>query len=49
MGKGLFSTAEVLAQVEAALARSKRLGSEAQRVVRQAMAYIHEHYMEPLS
>ena len=49
MGKGLFSTTEVLAQVEAALVRSKRLGSEAQRVVRQAMAYIHEHYMEPVS
>ena len=49
MGKGLFSAAEVLAQVEAALVRSKRLGSEAQRVVRQAMAYIHEHYMEPVS
>jgi len=49
MGKGLFSTTEVLAQVEAALVRSKRLGSEAQRVVRQAMAYIHERYMEPIS
>jgi AraC-like DNA-binding protein len=49
MSKGLFSAAEVLAQVEAALVRSKRLGSEAQRVVRQVMAYIHEHYMEPIS
>jgi AraC-like DNA-binding protein/response regulator of citrate/malate metabolism len=49
LGKGLFSGAEVLAQVEAALRRSKRLGNEAQRVVRQAMAYIHEHYAEPLS
>ena len=49
MGKGLFTTAEVLAQVEAALLRSKRLGSATQRVMRQAMAYIHEHYMEPVS
>ncbi len=49
LGKGLFTTAEVLAQVETALSRSKRLGSEAQRVVRQAMAYIHEHYAEPIS
>jgi signal transduction histidine kinase/DNA-binding LacI/PurR family transcriptional regulator/AraC-like DNA-binding protein len=49
LGKGLFTTAEVLAQVETALGRSKRLGSEAQRVVRQAMAYIHEHYAEPIS
>lgn len=49
MGKGLFSKSEVLAQVEAALVRSKRLGSEAQQVVRQAMAYIHERYMVPIS
>jgi AraC-like DNA-binding protein/response regulator of citrate/malate metabolism len=49
LGKGLFSAAEVLAQVEAALARSKRLGSEAQRVARQVMAYIHAHYPEPIT
>ena len=49
MGKGLFTTAEVLAQVEAVLLRSKRLGSATQRAMRQAMAYIHEHYMEPVS
>jgi signal transduction histidine kinase/DNA-binding LacI/PurR family transcriptional regulator/CheY-like chemotaxis protein len=49
LGKGLFTRAEVLAQVETALTHSKRLGAEAQRVVRQAMAYIHEHYAEPLS
>jgi len=49
LGKGLFSAEEVLAQVEAALDRSKRLGSEAQRVVRRAMAYIHEHFAEDIS
>jgi signal transduction histidine kinase/AraC-like DNA-binding protein/DNA-binding LytR/AlgR family response regulator len=49
LGKGLFSSDEVLAQVEATLARNKRLGSEAQRAVRQVMAYIHEHYAEPLT
>jgi signal transduction histidine kinase/AraC-like DNA-binding protein len=49
LGKELFSQAEVLAQVEAALAHSKRLGSETQRLVRQAMAYIHEHYAESIS
>jgi signal transduction histidine kinase/AraC-like DNA-binding protein/ABC-type sugar transport system substrate-binding protein len=49
LGKGLFTRDEVLTQVETALARSKRLGAEAQRVVRQAMAYIHEHYAEPVS
>ncbi len=47
--KELFSEAEVLTQVEAALAHSKRLGSEAQRVARLAMAYIHEHYAEAIS
>jgi DNA-binding response OmpR family regulator len=35
--KGLFSAAEVLAQVEATLARSKHLGTETQRTVRQAI------------
>jgi YesN/AraC family two-component response regulator len=49
LGKGLFGVEEVLAQVEAALNHSKRLGSRASRVVRQAMAYIHEHYDEPIS
>lgn len=49
LGKGLFTGAEVAAQITAALQRSRRLGSEAQRVVRQAMAYVHEHYAEPFS
>jgi CheY-like chemotaxis protein len=49
LGKELFTPAEVLAQVEAALTRSKRLGSEPQRLGRLAMAYIHEHYTEPIS
>jgi signal transduction histidine kinase/DNA-binding LacI/PurR family transcriptional regulator/DNA-binding response OmpR family regulator len=49
LGKGLFSAEEVLAQVESALARTKQLGSEAKRFVRQAVAYIHEHYAEPTS
>ena len=49
LSKGLFSGPEVLAQVTDALRRNRRLGSEAQRVVRQAMAYIHEHYAEPFS
>jgi AraC-like DNA-binding protein len=49
LGKGLFSGPEVLAQVEATLARSKRLGSESQRIVRQVMAFIHEHYAEAVT
>jgi AraC-like DNA-binding protein len=47
--KGLFSIEETLTHVEAALARNKQLGSETQRLVRKAMAYIHEHYTEPIS
>ena len=49
LAKGVFTSAEVLAQVETALNRSKHLGGEAQRVVRQAMAYIHEQYADPIS
>jgi signal transduction histidine kinase/DNA-binding LacI/PurR family transcriptional regulator/DNA-binding response OmpR family regulator len=49
LGKGMFSSSEVLAQVEATLARSKRLGSETQRLVRQAMAYIHRHFAEQIT
>jgi signal transduction histidine kinase/AraC-like DNA-binding protein len=44
LGKGLFTAQETLAQVEAVLARDKRLGSEAQRLVRRGMAYIQAHY-----
>jgi YesN/AraC family two-component response regulator len=47
--KGLFSIEETLTHVEAALARNKHLGSEAQRLVRKAMAAIHEQYAEPIS
>ena len=47
--KGLFTAEETLAHIEQALARNKRLGSETQRMVRQVMAYIHEHYAEPLA
>ncbi len=49
LSKGVFTTKEILNRVEDVLARNKRLGSEAQRLVQQAMAYIHEHYKEPLS
>jgi AraC-like DNA-binding protein len=47
--KGMFTTEETLAQVERALARHKRLGSETQRLVRKVMAYIHTHYAEDIS
>lgn len=47
--KGLFTADETLAHIVQTLARNRRLGSEAQRTVRKAMAYIHEHYAEPIS
>jgi AraC-like DNA-binding protein len=47
--KGIFSTQETMAHVESALACTPRLGSEMQRIVRKAMAYIHKHYAEPFS
>ncbi len=47
--KGLFSVAETLAHIEEVLALNRKLGSEAQRLVRKAMAYLHEHYAEPLT
>ena len=49
LGKGLFSVEEILSQVETALNHSKRLGHQVSRTVRQAMAYIHEHYDEQIS
>jgi YesN/AraC family two-component response regulator len=47
--KGLFSAEETLAHIESALAHRGTLGSEAQRIVRKAMVYLHEHYMESIS
>ena len=40
---------ETLSHVETALAHSQTLGSETQRVVRKALAFLHEHYMESIS
>lgn len=49
LSKGIFSLEETLLHLDAALARKRELSSEAQRLVRQAMAYMHEHYTDPLS
>ena len=49
LSKGVFTTAEVLAQIETALARSRHLGREAQRIVRGVMAFIHEHFADPIT
>jgi AraC-like DNA-binding protein len=48
LSKGLFSLEETLAHVDTALERNRKLSSDAQRLVRQAMAYIHQHYAESI-
>jgi signal transduction histidine kinase/DNA-binding response OmpR family regulator len=47
--KGIFSAQETLAHVESALARAPRLGSQMQRIVRKAVAYLNRHYSESFS
>ncbi len=47
--KGVFSADETLAHVAAALTRADRASSAAPRLVRKAMAYLHEHYAEAVS
>jgi YesN/AraC family two-component response regulator len=47
--QGLFGVDETLAHLDSALERRHDLSSEAQRLVRKAMAYLHEHYPEPIT
>jgi signal transduction histidine kinase/AraC-like DNA-binding protein/ABC-type sugar transport system substrate-binding protein len=47
--KGVFSAAETLAHISSAIARTGRAGTAAQRLVRRAIAYIHENYAETLT
>ncbi len=49
LGKGLFSQKEMMVRVEAILSRSKRLGSESQRLVQRAMAFIHAQYSQSIA
>jgi len=49
MSKGLYDVKEMLSHIEVALGRNKKLGTEAQRLVRKAMAHIHEHYTAQLT
>jgi len=49
MSKGLYDVNEMLSHIESALSRNRTLGTESQRLVRKAMAYIHEHYAEELT
>ena len=49
LSKGVFNADETLAHIDKALSRSKKVGSETQRLVRKAMAFIHEHYREQIT
>jgi signal transduction histidine kinase/DNA-binding LacI/PurR family transcriptional regulator/AraC-like DNA-binding protein len=47
--KGVFSADEVLARVVGALARADGSAGAVRRLVRRAMAYLHDHYAEPVT
>ncbi|MFT3892807.1 MAG: substrate-binding domain-containing protein [Anaerolineales bacterium] len=47
--KGLFNLDETVAHISLALERRHRLSGEAQRLVRKAMAYIHEHFADSIT
>ncbi|MGQ9840383.1 MAG: substrate-binding domain-containing protein [Anaerolineae bacterium] len=47
--KGLFILDETVAHIQAALERKRKVSDEAQRLVRKAMAYLHQHYADPIS
>ena len=49
LGKGLFSVDETINHISTALEKKRRLSGEAQRLVRFAMAYIHENYGDEIS
>lgn len=48
LSKGLFTIEETLRHLESALQRNQDTNLEVRRIVRRAVAYIHEHYMEPI-
>lgn len=47
--KGMFSLDETVTHISTALERKRKLSGETQRLVRKAMAFIHEHFAEPIS
>jgi signal transduction histidine kinase/DNA-binding response OmpR family regulator len=49
LGKDIFSVEETLQHVQATLEHRRKLGDETQRIVRKALAYMHEHYAESIS
>jgi signal transduction histidine kinase/DNA-binding LacI/PurR family transcriptional regulator/DNA-binding response OmpR family regulator len=49
LSKGVFTVQETLARIQAVLTHVPQLGTDGQRQVRRAMAYIHGHYAEPVT
>lgn len=49
LAKGVFTGSETLQLIQAALQRNRKSGSEAQRLVRRAIAYIHTHYRDDIT
>lgn len=49
LGKGLFSIEETLTHISSALEHKRKLSGESQRLVRAAMAFIHEHFAETIA
>jgi len=47
--KGVFTAEEMLIHIKQALAGGKKPGGATRCIVRKTMAYIHEHYSEPLA
>jgi YesN/AraC family two-component response regulator len=47
--KGMFRVDEIMEHLAGALANRRAAGSESQRIVLKAMAFIHTHYPEPIS
>ena len=48
LSKGVFTTAETMTRIQEVLSHRNKINSEIQRLTRKAMAYIHEHYSEPI-
>jgi len=49
LSKGVLTTQETIARISDILAHAPQLGTEGQRQVRRAIAYIHANYAEPIS
>jgi len=47
--KGLFAPEETLEHITSTLERKRKLNRDTQRLVRMAMAYMHEHFAEPIA